>query len=292
MQIEQLYDQNSAILEQLHSASQVIHFILAWGIESEKNRFLAHKNPLSFDQLALWKSHDKSHLEQLGRTTLVFTKAQLARIKALNYCEEIPLYFHLKNIKKEINEALFYMLLYPNSFELIDYVPTPLQMLHLQCTEKRYITLLLKKEEWLNFNFEGKNVWQFLLHDLSHFARFMENSECKLGQIGFAKFTKTIIDQGLLENLTKTNREFREEFEYIYSDMNAYPVHALKSFKGILKKHLNEPDFNYYFKNTLNYFFKDNSKLQTAYTKLNTPAFNLDDELLINAYFTSYPKVL
>ncbi|MFN8370330.1 MAG: hypothetical protein U0T83_06860 [Bacteriovoracaceae bacterium] len=267
--------------------SIITQFILQWGIEHEANQFLGHKFPIPVAKIEGLPSMGLHKLNTLEEHGLHFSKAQLSRIKSiknLEYWEEIPLYFHLKNIKKEINEALLYMFLNPNNFELIHYVPTPLSMLNLQCTNKRYISLMLEP----NFTFEGKNVWEFLLHDLSHFARFMENRECQLGQVGFAKFIKTMLEQNLLENLPKSNKGFKEEFEYIYSDMNAYPVHALKAFKGVLKKHLSEVDFNYYFKNTLNYFFKEQPKLQTAYNNLNTPNFNLNDEILINDYFNSY----
>lgn len=112
-------------------------------------------------------------------------------------------------------------------------IPTPQELLQIQITGKRIITINEDYTTWSNALYSGRDFLGFLLHDLIHADHFFFKPEYRDGQLGFFKFIQNmLLDESLGQLLT--NESFKSGFEYIISDMNSHPVHLFQTLKALL----------------------------------------------------------
>jgi hypothetical protein len=139
-------------------------------------------------------------------------------------------------------------------------IPSPREMLEVQAQGKRYVSWLpdvsgpiLGKED----------NWEFMLHDLMHAERFFYSPELYQAQVGFFRWLQ---NQSL--NLSG------EDWDYLRSDMNTHPLHALQFLKHLLdckgiNQNFNIPHWNIintnefsvspeFFTEEINRFFRTN----------------------------------
>ncbi len=145
---------------------------------------------------------------------------------------------------------------------MTDKIPSPKEMLEIQANGKRFVSYLPHLKGPI---LEKEDSWDFMLHDLMHAERFFHSPSLYKSQVGFFKW---LLDQSL--NLVGF------EWDYLRSDMNTHPLHALKFLKHLLDSKK----------------IKLNLKIP-HWDLINTPKF-LEDPFLyteeINQYFSNYSK--
>ena len=147
---------------------------------------------------------------------------------------------------------------------LMFHIPTPLQVLEMQCKGTRVVTLFKERHELMSkhvsyLHYMGgqaaignghgndtimeheKDALEFLLHDLKHFDNFMGNSFYE--QVGFFNClvdmhssleTKNKIKSFFFNEL-KYDKQLYLELEYVLSDMNCFLPHMLKYIQAKMR---------------------------------------------------------
>lgn len=119
--------------------------------------------------------------------------------------------------------------------DLLTHLPSPLDVLKLQCTGKRCVSMMVDKASLSEVIDEGRDCLGFIVHDLIHAHHFFQDPTQAQAQI---EFCKKLLHLYEMEPLTQVwmslDAEFKKEFEYIMSDMNSVPLHLIKTLKAIL----------------------------------------------------------
>ena len=192
-------------------------------------------------------------------------------------------YFNLKGIPEAVNRTMSNWALGLWKINLLTHIPSPREVLKMQVKNTRCITLTIKHDEIDQLVLSSRDPLSFVLHDLHHADHFFNQNESQIGQLGFYNLVERIYDRPVLKKCLKENKEFKSEFEYVVSDMNAYVIHLFKCFKSALTRSdaTNEEAI---FPQLLQWWdMPQNCHL--AAIKLNTPEFSLEDEYLLKGFF-------
>lgn len=123
----------------------------------------------------------------------------------------------------------------PNTIQILDYIPTPLQVLEMQSRGFRCVTLL-RTPNWFNHTFEHKrNLRDFVIHDLEHIWQLFESPKISQAQIKFSKKLLELTRKGYFIFL-QTDPDLSKEFDYIISDMNTHPAHTYATLKSLITR--------------------------------------------------------
>lgn len=111
--------------------------------------------------------------------------------------------------------------------------PAPYELLQIQISGQRVISLNEDCESWLVNNYSGRDFLGFIMHDLIHADHFFRDPKHRDGQLGFFKFIQNILtDENLNQLLFRES--FKNGFDYIISDMNSHPVHLIQTLHALL----------------------------------------------------------
>jgi hypothetical protein len=110
-------------------------------------------------------------------------------------------------------------------------IPSPEEMLEVQCRGERLVTWLIRPEERDTPIGRHKGAFEFLLHDLEHAHKFFGDPFTFRGQTGFFKFLKGILPR--FDHL-QSDPLFVKDLDYLKSDMNSHPLHLFKYLKAIV----------------------------------------------------------
>jgi hypothetical protein len=146
--------------------------------------------------------------------------------------------FALKSTPLAVNRALLEWGKGNYHLVLMTRIPSPIEVLEQQRLGRRCVTTLID-ERIGRFVLGERDALSFTMHDLIHADHFYFNNESYQGQLGFYGLlhkTKSYFD---LEH-----EKFQQEFEYLISDMNAYPIHLLKCLKSAMVHHFSTDYFN------------------------------------------------
>ena len=116
-------------------------------------------------------------------------------------------------------------------FILLDFIPSPFQVLEYQAQGKRPVTCLLQDN--LRPILNRDDCLEFFLHDLEHGHMFFFDEEKKLMQLDFFQKVKKSLETNLWDDYLKQD-EFKEKFYYVISDMNTHKEHYRYFLKAIL----------------------------------------------------------
>lgn len=191
--------------------------------------------------------------------------------------------FNLKGIPLAVNRTMLNWDLGLYRIFLLNYIPLPRELLRLQVQKARCVTLLLEKDEINELVLSSRDPLSFVLHDLHHADQFFSQEKSLQGQLGFYFLLNKIYDFSAIKKMLTTDSQFRREFEYISSDMNAYVVHLFKCLKSTLLR----VDSRYstsLFLQLLDWWNMPHWT-QEAACRLNTPCFTGDDEKMLNDFF-------
>jgi len=159
------------------------------------------------------------------------------KLQGLSTIEDILIQFSLKGTPLSVNETLLYWLRGDWDLELVHHIPSPKKLLQKQKEGGRYVTLI-KDERMTKYILGERDQLSFLMHDLIHAHRFFSSDENKQGQMDFYHLLDQTFDYFRLDHL-----DFKNEFEYLIADMNAYPIHLLKCLKSAMIHYFNDDYF-------------------------------------------------
>ena len=112
-------------------------------------------------------------------------------------------------------------------------IPMPRTVLDLQCAGYRPVTLLLGFPRAFEPILGKPDGLAFLLHDLEHLSKFISDPKAHRQQVGFFRAIRQALTTRVLDH-DGEDPIFGAAFDYLISDMNTHPIHALKYFRAIL----------------------------------------------------------
>lgn len=130
--------------------------------------------------------------------------------------------------------------IYP--LKMLDYVPSPEEVLNMQAQGVRCVTMLQQQKEMQELVEAGRDVLGFIVHDLIHADHFFADPDKAQAQIRFSQKLQDIYRLPPIQKMLQDDALFRHEFEYLMSDMNSVPLHLLKTLKAILLGHFKRLD--------------------------------------------------
>lgn len=123
------------------------------------------------------------------------------------------------------------------SLELMSFAPTPEQLLEKQSQGKRCVTLFLDETTWRGPWPLQKDPFDFFLHDLIHADRFFSHPDTHRGQVRFFRSLWDNRDNSLIRSLAQ-DPHFRDQWNYLLSDMNTHPEHLMASAEAYVRQGL------------------------------------------------------
>jgi len=164
---------------------------------------------------------------------LVLSAKQMRRLQGIESFCQLFEFFSLQSIARDSHLGLTGWLQNRYPLILLNRIPSPHEMLKIQCQGQRYVTLL-EGPEWEETPIgRHRGALEFLLHDLEHAHKFFGNKDCHVGQLRFFQILDRCYQQGWFDSYI-IDKQFRADFHYLISDMNSHPVHLLKFLKAIV----------------------------------------------------------
>ena len=146
--------------------------------------------------------------------------------------------FNQSLLKKETLRSclgLLHIFQKPHTIQILDYIPSPMQVLGMQAQGLRCVTLL-RSEKWFFHCFEhNRNIRDFVIHDLEHIWQMFEKPDLTASQIAFSTKLFELINQGHFDFILNDSF-FSKEFNYIISDMNTHPAHSYATLKSLITR--------------------------------------------------------
>jgi hypothetical protein len=245
--------------------------------------FLRIKHPKNYLQQNKKFASDSKTKTLLDIIPVEFNLSEDEKNKLKNISgEDLFLNFNLRGIPASINRAMINW--YQNKWNIVlsFKIPGPNELLMLQTENKRILTLIVDEKRITTHLFEKRDPLSFALHDLMHADQFFNNPISQKGQLGFYQFISSQIKLPELVNLMETNPSFKIDFEYVVSDMNAYIIHLLKSFKSCFSKAEAPLVLNKILTES-----KTPPHITDLIMSLNQAELTLQNELIIKNYFES-----
>ena len=143
-----------------------------------------------------------------------------------------------KNETLRSNLGLVHLYTHPETVLILDYIPTPMQILEMQVAGQRCVTLL-RTSNWFGYTFDHKrNLRDFVIHDLEHIWQMFEKKQLTNSQVSFSRQLLELINAGSFDFLVN-DKVFSSEFNYIISDMNTHPAHAYATLRSLVMRQKN-----------------------------------------------------
>ncbi len=200
------------------------------------------------------------------------------RLEPFETIGDIFNYFSLQSTPLTVNRSILKWSKGEYGLELMFRIPLPGEVLNQQKKGHRCVTIILDEEKSSHYILGERDSLGFTMHDLIHADHFYHENKCYQGQLGFYGLLDFTFHRGDFKDF-QTNKDFMNEFEYLISDMNAYPIHLLKCLKSALV-HYHEQGvvfFNHWIE-TLDMGHEE----REAFKKLNTTEYEdyLDQKIL------------
>lgn len=198
-------------------------------------------------------------------------------------------FYNLKGIPLAVNRTMTNWGHGLWKIELLTHIPSPRELLRMQVHNTRCITLTTKPEDIDRLVLSARDPLSFVLHDLHHADHFFNQDDSLKGQLGFYSLVESIYDRPLLKKTLKEDKQFKLEFEYVVSDMNAYVIHLFKCLKSAFNR-TDAQKIDPLFPQLLGWWNMPEEERHAA-LKLNTPDFNSADELCLRHFFENSQEI-
>lgn len=198
-------------------------------------------------------------------------------------------FYNLKGIPQAVNRTMTNWGIGSWKIELLTHIPSPRELLRMQVQSTRCITLTIDHDEIDKLVLSSRDPLSFVLHDLHHADHFFSQDASLKGQLGFYSLVESVYDQPLLKKTLKEDKQFKSEFEYVVSDMNAYVIHLFKCLKSAFVR-TDTDKLDPLFPKLLEWWSMP-SHVTNAAHKLNTPEFNSEDETHLRDFFESSQEI-
>lgn len=195
--------------------------------------------------------------------------------------------YTLKGVPESVHRAMVNWYEEKWKIKMLEHIPTSRELLKLQVQNTRCITLMTSPEKCAQLVFGTRDPFSFVLHDLMHADQFFSQEISLKGQLGFYSLINTIYDKTETKDLLKSDPEFKKEFEYVASDMNAYVIHLFKCLKSSIYR---TKDSESYFQKLLSWWNMNDEEKSSSH-KLNTPEFGNSDEMLLTHFFERHQEI-
>jgi hypothetical protein len=192
----------------------------------------------------------------------------------------------IKPVPEAAMSGLFHFFTGDYQLEVLNYEPSPNEVLEYQIQNKRILTFDNDATTWVHKKYGERDVLSFILHDLIHAEHFLGDSQKRQSQIGFYKFTKLILDNNLVDQFL-LSAEFNKQFCYLISDMNSHIIHLLKTLRAVIDQHSPTPKDSVWPQITLLLTSKNTNAqtLRDALNRINTPLFSISDAEALLHFF-------
>ena len=151
----------------------------------------------------------------------------------------------VRGVKIAVNRSLlaWHLGLYP--LQLFFTIPTPLEVLAQQAQGYRPVSLIFNSTSSSHSDFAlgQRDPWSFLVHDLIHADQFFFQNQMQQEQQILCHLFLELYHRQFWQHLWQRYPQAQSESEYLFSDMNAHPIHLLKVFKAILLRYQTWEDF-------------------------------------------------
>jgi hypothetical protein len=233
--------------------------------------------------------HDQKKILDLIPNEFNLTPWEKEKLAGISY-NDLFNFYNLKGIPLAVNRT---MLNWANGnwkVALLTHIPSPRELLRMQVKNTRCITLTVNPHEIDRLVLSSRDPLSFVLHDLHHAGHFFSQIESQKGQLGFYSLVEKVYDQPLLKKSLKGDSQFKSEFDYVVSDMNAYVIHLFKCFKSAFVR-TDASNEDPLFPQLLEWWNMP-PQVALAAHKLNTPDFHQDDEYELKNFFESSQEIL
>lgn len=119
------------------------------------------------------------------------------------------------------------------ALRLTERIPSPREVLAMQGSGERPVTLLSAYPRMLEPVLSKANGFEFFLHDLEHAYKFFHDAALHAGQRAFFLAVAAALDGGCFGECL-ADPGFSARFDYLVSDMNTHVVHSLQYLRAIL----------------------------------------------------------
>lgn len=134
--------------------------------------------------------------------------------------------YQFRGVIPNVSHALVAWLNNQWSLCLCDYIPDPRAVLAMQTRGIRPVTILTESPRMLQPVLEKPNAFVFMQHDLEHAWQLFHDPQLQEVQVRFAQLVQHALQQGLFDRYLH-DALFSDQFDYLISDMNTHPLHAL-----------------------------------------------------------------
>ena len=210
------------------------------------------------------------------------------KLKDLSF-HDLFKYYNLKGIPEAVNRTMTNWGDGLWKIELLTYIPGPRTILRMQVKNTRCITLTTGHSDITKLVLSSRDPLSFVLHDLHHADHFFNQDTSLKGQLGFYSLVDKIYDRPDLKKTLKEDQQFKSEFEYVVSDMNAYVIHLFKCLKSAFVR-TDEGNPHPLFPQLL-VWWEMPEHVAVAANKLNTPDFLPEDETNLRHFFESSQEI-
>ncbi len=223
-------------------------------------------------------SHQIEHRLQMKVPDLGFEPNIQRRLTEVENLGELFSQFALKSTPKTVNRALLCWSNGSYPLELMFRIPSPSEVLSQQKVGRRCLTVLTDSSRTTQFILGERDYLSFTMHDLIHADHFYFHPHSYHGQLGFYGLLDHGIRQAHFDHFLK-NKNFKDEFEYLISDMNAYAIHLLKCLKAAILHYYSNDDFHEWIEK-----INPQKEVITAFSELNTPSYHplVQDKILLD----------
>jgi hypothetical protein len=201
------------------------------------------------------------------------------RIENFTTIGELFSYFAFKSTPESVNRTVLNWSQGSYELELMFRIPTPAEVLAQQKHGRRCVSVLWEERFSKKYILGERDSLGFTMHDLIHADHFFHDNQCFSGQLGFYGFLDFCLNKDHF-SFHLQDEKFKNEFEYLISDMNAYAIHLMKCFKSALIHY--HADGNAFFQNWIGKVTKNEDEIR-ALELLNSEHFSAEqDQILLN----------
>lgn len=233
--------------------------------------------------------------QTLSQFGFELTTRQSEKLQGLGSLPELFRHFFMRGLVLDSHEGLVGWMEGRYPLELRLDIPSPAEMLDVQCQGRRYVTLLGEPEQLMQRQGRHRDACDFLLHDFEHAHKFFGDPVLHQGQVRFFRHLRAT--QRWLESWRQSDAEFAKDLDYLMADMNSHPVHLIKYLKAVVlsaeirRTGERYPELNSFWQSLFAEWGMDEQTAQAALT-LNHPEYeSAQAQIQVAEFFLSQAPV-